>query len=125
VDHLELIGNGNVVASLPISGNRTSADTTITIDAGASGWYVLRAYSDRAMEPVLDIYPFATTSPVYLMVDGKPVRSAADADFFLRWLDRLQAAVTAHDGWNSAEEKRGVLERIRLAREEFDRRRGG
>jgi hypothetical protein len=123
VDHLELVGNGKVVASVALAGDRTRADTALTVETLESGWYVLRAYSDRAIEPVLDIYPFATTSPIYVTVGGKPVRSTVDAEYFIRWLDRLQIAVSAHEGWNSAEEKRAVLEHIRLAREEFDRRR--
>jgi TolB protein len=123
VDHLELIGNGVVVSAIPLSGNHTAADTTVMIDANASGWYLLRAYGDRAIEPVLDIYPFATTSPIYVTVGGQQVRSTKDADYFLRWLDRLKSAVGAHSAWNSTQEKREVLERIRLAREEFERRR--
>jgi WD40 repeat protein len=123
LDHLELIGNGRIVAAVPLSGARTRADTTITVESAASGWYILRAYSDRAIEPVLDIYPFGTTSPIYVTVGGKPVRSVSDAEYFLRWLGRLQAAVSEHEGWNSPEEKRQVLERIRLAGEEFERRR--
>jgi len=123
VDHLELIGNGRVAAVVPLSGSRSRADTTIAVDVATSGWYLLRAYSDRAIEPVLDIYPFATTSPIYVTVGGKPVRNSADADYFLNWLVRLKTAVSAYEGWNSAEEKREILERIRLAQEEFERRR--
>jgi hypothetical protein len=122
VDHLELIRNGEVTVRLPLAGSRTSVDTTIMLESTGSSWYVLRAYSDRAIEPVLDIYPFATTSPIYVTVAGTPVRSAADARYFLRWLERLNAAVSAHQGWNSAQERREVLERIRLATEEFERR---
>ncbi|HWA57240.1 MAG TPA: CehA/McbA family metallohydrolase [Gemmatimonadales bacterium] len=123
IDHLQLIHNGVVAAEIPLAGDRTRADTTIRLRAEASGWYVLRAYSDKAIEPVLDIYPFGTTSPIYVTVAGKPVRSAADADFFLRWLARLTEAAQAHGGWNSGEEKRGVLQRIHQAEEEFARRR--
>jgi hypothetical protein len=123
MDHLEIIGNGAVVASIPLGGERTSADTTIMVDVPRSGWYLLRAYREQAAEPVLDIYPFGTTSPVYVTVAGKPVRSTGDADYFIRWLDRLAVDAAAHPGWNTPEERRGVLERIRLAREEFARRR--
>ncbi len=122
MDHLEIIGNGAVVASLPLRGDRTSADTTVMLDVARSGWYLLRAYSDKAIEPVLDIYPFGTTSPVYVSVAGRPVRSAADATYFMRWLDRLEAEAGAHSGWNSSTEKREVLERIRAARAEFEKR---
>ena len=39
------------------------------------------------------------------------------------WLDRLDAAASAHQGWNTSQEKREVLERIRAAKAEFERRR--
>jgi Tol biopolymer transport system component len=123
IDHLELVGNGVPVARIPLPADRTSLDTTVTLDVSRSSWFVLRAYSDRAIEPVLDIYPYGSTSPIYVTVGGKPVRSRADAEYFLRWLDRLEAAATAHQGWNTTEEKREVLGRIQEARAEFERRR--
>ena len=60
---------------------------------------------------------------VYVVVGDSKVRSAADAEYFLRWLDRLEAAVSAHQGWNSTAERREVLAHIEQAREEFERRR--
>jgi len=36
---------------------------------------------------------YAHTSPVYVVVGGRPAGSAEDACYFLRWLDRL--AITA------------------------------
>lgn len=123
MDHLEIIGNGAVVASIPLRGTRSSADTTVMVEVSKSGWYLLRAYGDKGAEPVLDIYPFGSTSPVYVTIGAKPVRSAADAAYFIRWLDRLSADASAHQGWNSGAERREVLDRIRMAREEFERRR--
>ena len=54
-----------------------------------SGWYVLRAYASRSRHPVLDLYPFGTTSPVYVAVGGAPARSPEDARYFLGWIDRV------------------------------------
>jgi WD40 repeat protein len=123
IDHLEIIGNGAVVTAIPLRGDRTSVDTTVVVTVNRSGWYILRAYSDRAIDPVLDIYPFGTTSPIYVTVDGKRPSGGADADYFLKWLDRLRAAAAAHEGWNTSQEKREVLARIEDARAEFERRR--
>ncbi|MEP6573585.1 MAG: CehA/McbA family metallohydrolase [Gemmatimonadota bacterium] len=122
IDHFEIVHNGEVAATIKLSGDRTHADTTIAIRADASGWYVLRAWSDQAEEPVLDIYPFASTSPIYVTVAGKPVRSAKDAAYFLAWLGRLTTAAESHTGYNTPEEKRIVLSRIEAARAEFERR---
>ncbi|HTS87591.1 MAG TPA: CehA/McbA family metallohydrolase [Gemmatimonadales bacterium] len=122
IDHLELIRNGEVAARIPLRGDRTAADTSFTVEVEHSGWFVLRAYSDRAIEPVLDIYPYGSTSPVYVTIAGAPMRSAVDAAYFVRWLDRLTSAAGSHQGWNTPEEKREVLTRIQAAREEFERR---
>jgi hypothetical protein len=88
-----------------------------------SGWFLLRARSDRAIYPVLDLYPYATTSPVYVTVGGKPARSPEDAAYFLAWIDRLEGTARANTDWNTTEERDHTLELIGLAREEFERRR--
>jgi hypothetical protein len=123
IDHLELIRNGEVALSIPLSGDRTAIDTTVSVAVTESGWFVLRAYSDKAIEPVLDLYPFGTTSPVYVTVDKQPVRSTEDAKYFLKWIDRIEEDAKKHDGWNTEPEKQGVLNRIAQARREFEVRR--
>jgi TolB protein len=119
IDHLQLIANGQVVASFAPPGNHTSysLDTTITVEK--SGWYTVRAFSDRAQYPVLDIYPFGTTSPIYVTVAGTPVRSRADANYFVTWMDRLIAAAGAHTGWNTTAEREEVVGLLNKARAEF------
>jgi hypothetical protein len=71
---------------------------------------------------VLDLYTYATTSPVYVIVGGQPIRSAADAEYFMAWIDRLTAAVGQHPGWNGKEEQGTVLATLAKARAEFARR---
>jgi TolB protein len=122
VDHLEIVRNGEVVASIPLEGDRTSASTTVRITAQSSGWYLLRSRGDGPAYPILDVYPYATTSPIYVTVGGQPVRSPDDARYFLTWIDRLHAAAEANGDWNTAQEKTRVLETIQKARAEFERR---
>jgi len=117
VDRLEVVGNGRVVGSIALGADRTAAEATIMLPAvERSGWYTLRAYGDRARHPVLDIYPFATTSPVYVTLGGEPARSGSDAVYFLAWMDRLLEAARAHDGWNGPEERDGVVGMLAQAR---------
>jgi Tol biopolymer transport system component len=123
VDHLELMSNGRVVAELPTAGDHTHADTTVRLRLEGSAWFLLRARTDRALYPVLDLYPYATTSPVYVIRGGASIRSADDAAYFVRWIDRLAGFAAASQDWNSHAEREGVLEMIRRAREEFERRR--
>ena len=82
----------------------------------------MRAWSDHATEPVLDIYPFATTSPIYVTVADRPVRSPGDAAFFIVWIDRLKVAATRHEGWNTSAERDEVLKMLEDARRVFMQR---
>jgi TolB protein len=116
VDHLEIVGNGRVVADLPLTGDRTAADLSANLTIEGSGWYTLRAWSAESRHPVLDIYPFATTSPVYVRCGAEPVRSASDARWFLSWIDRLIADAGADPGYNNAREKEDVLRTLRAGR---------
>jgi hypothetical protein len=68
---------------------------------------------------VLDGYPFATTSPVYVLVGSQPIRSEEDSRYFARWIERLEQAASAHTGWNTDAEKREVLDRLARAKAIF------
>jgi hypothetical protein len=122
VDHLELVQNGKVVREIPLADDRRSATDTVRVPVERSGWLLLRARGDRAAYPTLDLFPYATTSPVYLTVGGQPARSAEDARYFIAWIDRMRAAVEAHRDWNSAAERRETLDMLARARAEYERR---
>ena len=70
IDHLQVICNGEVARDLKISGDGETADVEDTIPVSRSGWCVLRAWSEKAEHPILDMYPYATTSPIYVTVEG-------------------------------------------------------
>jgi Tol biopolymer transport system component len=122
VDSLQLIRNGAVVETIPLAGDRTRADARVPVRADSSGWYLVRAFSRRSRHPTLDLYPFGTTSPIYLTVAGRPIRSPADAGYFVAWLDQLATAAAGHPGWNTEAEKALVLADIARARQFFSDR---
>jgi len=122
VDHLEIVRNGVVVSSVSLDGDRTHAQAVVPLNIDQSGWYIVRAYADGPRPPVLDLYPFATTSPIYVTVADQPVRSPRDAAFFLEWIDRVRQQVEAHTGWNTKAERSDVLGVIAKARAAFERR---
>jgi hypothetical protein len=123
VDHLELIRNGKAIASIPLRGDRTRADTMLTVPVEESGWYVVRTYADHPKAPILDLYPFASTSAFYVTVGGKPVRSREDAEYFLAWIDRVRQEVEQDQAWNTPAEREDVLRVIAQARAAFEARR--
>ena len=96
---------------------------TGSFEADGPGWLILRAWNDAPHPDVLDIYPYATTSPVYVHVGGRGRRSADAAAYFLTWLDRIRAAVEEDSSYRRAGERAAVLEDVGLARAFYEQRR--
>jgi TolB protein len=119
VDHFELVGPSGVAASATLTGDRTTATFDWSVPVTTSGWYTVRAYADSASDAIMDLYPFATTSPIYVTVAGQPVRSASDAAYFVAWIDRLAEAVRAYTAWNTPAEQNHVLAQLDSARAVF------
>ena len=70
---------------------------------------------------LLDIYPYATTSPIYVTVKGKAPKSAEAADYFLAWIDNIRSAVTSRTDFNSDHERRIVLSHLDEAEAYYQR----
>ena len=111
-----------VVHQVPLAADRRSASTTIKVPVDRSGWLLLRARGDKPAYPTLDVYPYATTSPVYLTVAGRPARSPEDARYFVSWIDRMRASVEKHKDWNTDAERQETLDLLAQARAEYERR---
>ena len=109
VDHLQVVCNGAVARDLQLSGNRETADAEDTIAISQSGWCLLRAWSEKPEYPILDLYPYATTSPIYVSVAGSTPKSPGDAAYFIAWIDRLIEAAKSNQDWNTESEKASVL----------------
>jgi TolB protein len=122
IDHFELIFNGRVVASHHLNGTRKQADVSSKVKIPGSGWLVLRAWNDHADPKIQDIYPYGSTSPVYVIVDRAAPRSPVDAAYFVSWLDRLIAGATARSDCNSSREKQNTLQYLKTPREVFQTR---
>jgi TolB protein len=121
VDHLEIICNGKVVRDLKLGERRDAADEDGTLPISATGWCLLRAASDKPEYPVLDQYPYATTSPIYITVDGSAPHPTDDASYFLAWIDQLIAGAEAHKDWNTDAEKATVLDQLSRARKVYEK----
>ena len=125
VDHLEMVCNGEVAREIALSGRRDHVDFRGTIPIEGPGWCVLRAWNEGPSENVLDSYPYATTSPVYVTVAGREARSPEDERYFIRWIDRIRESVEAHTDWNNPQEREAVLSMLDQAREVYASRSGG
>ena len=119
VDHLELVRNGAVVKAFALTGDRRNFDAEGELEVARDGWVLLRAWNDRADPLVLDIYPYATTSPVYLDLPGTLPPDPADAAYFAAWLDRVIADAGSRTDYRTAREREATLDYLRSARDQF------
>ncbi len=122
VDHLELVANGVVVKRFDLTGDRTHFDGAGTIDLPQGGWLLLRAWNDEADPLLLDLYPYATTNPLWL--EGTAPDANADAAYFIAWIDRLIEAASARDDYNDASEKSATLAYLHEAQSLIRKRAG-
>jgi TolB protein len=119
IDHLQVICNGEVVRDLKLSGDGETADVEDTIPISRSSWCLLRAWSEKPEHPVLDQYPYATTSPIYVTVAGSKPKPTDDAAYFIAWIDRLMEETKSNQDWNTVTEKNAVLEMLNSARKVY------
>ena len=117
VDRLELVQNGRPILSFALEGDRTRFDWSGDVDFDAGGWVLLRAFNEKLHPWVLDLYPYATTSPVYF--EGPAPAAPEDAAYFVAWMDRVIEAAQARGGWNDEQEKADTLAYLDAARQKF------
>jgi hypothetical protein len=120
VDHLQIVCNGKVVKELEIGTDHKRAYIEGGMPIESTGWCILRAFSDKPEYPILDLYPYATTSPVYVNVAGAPLHSGRDAAYFLAWMERLISAAQSSAAWNTDAEKQAVLAIFEKAKQEYE-----
>ena len=102
-----------------LTGDHRRFDAEGDLQADTSGWLLLRAWNDGADPEVLDLYPYATTSPIYLDLPRGLPRDPADASYFVAWLDRVIADASARTDYRTDKERQSILDYLRKARERF------
>ena len=120
----EIVFNGAVVASIPLTGTRTSLSFERSFRPDQSGWYHVRVNGDQGESFPMDIpWVQAATNPVWVEVDGAPVRSVEAADYALAWIDKLQLMAEIWPYWRSDAEKEHVYGQFDEARDVYRARR--
>jgi hypothetical protein len=112
VDKVELVVNGQ---PRPWKG-------VGTLDLDRSAWIAARATGPWHRLILNDAGAFGHTSPVYVSLGGAPVRSAADAAFYLDWIDKLIARVRERGQFTDEARRREVIELFAKARAIYEGR---
>ncbi|MEZ5402461.1 MAG: CehA/McbA family metallohydrolase [Bryobacteraceae bacterium] len=121
LEKIEIFVNGRVAETIPAEGGAAGVRLPFSkrIAIRRSGWITVRASHSKPQRPVDDSYIVGETSPVYVTVAGRPARSKADAEYFIRWIDAITRMAEAHPGWRTDRERRHVLEQFAEARRVF------
>ncbi len=125
LERVEIIVNGTVAhtwAAADFATGRAPGtwQLTTSIELPGSGWIAARAIGPPSAY-VGDAFPFAQTSPVYVVRDGITYTSAADARFLLETIDVLWNRVDQRDAFNTDAERRDYFTAIEAARAVFRR----
>ena len=81
---------------------------------------LLRAWNDGAHPLIFDLYPYATTTPEYIVLNGETPTSRDDAEYFINWIGRIRESVVSHADFNSDDERDAILANLELARARFE-----
>ena len=120
VEYVEVVLNGEVVATHSGSGSVKSLDVSGSVQVRGPGWMLFRAWSKNPHPDLPDMYAYASTNPIYIQQPGKTLQSKSSAEFFLKWLNRLEAATKSNTHYRSDEEKEIILSDIAKAKKVFE-----
>jgi hypothetical protein len=105
IETVEVIHNGKPALSIPGGGTMHRLAATRSLKLDRSGWLSVQVRAKYGRDPIRRPFPFAATMPVWVVVDGKSVRSQADADYFVQWIDRSLARALATGPFNNDAER--------------------
>ena len=123
VDHVEIVGNGRVVATVPLRRRRHArgSDGPPARAGRRTGTCCARTAIGRGFPSSTSIRSRAP-APSTSRAAGRPARSRADAAYFATWIRRAEESVAAHTGWNTPAERAETLALLARARAEYERR---
>jgi TolB protein len=120
LERAELLFNGEVIASIPFTGDRKTLSFERSFRPAESGWYHVRVNGAEGEAFPMDTpWVQAATNPVWVIIEGAPVRSAESADYALAWIDKLQEMAEAWPDWRSRAEKDHVYAQFNEAHEVY------
>jgi len=142
-DKLEIVRNGEVIATATPSGPRHTAEIRLEHPLKGSCWIAARAMEDLGRYPGVEfgkihraegtlfsgLYGtrrpenvFAHTSPVYAIVDGKNIRSWDDAQYYVYYMQHAIDWLKAEARFASAEDRKSSIQAFEQAKAIYEAR---
>jgi len=126
-ERTEVLMNGKVVSqrlmrnpgvNVPNRSHIHVQQYELNVPIERSSWIALRVRG-ADHEDVFDGPVWAHTSPVYVSVDAKPIRSVSDAKYFEEWIENLIRVVRVRNRYPSDKQRDEVIKLFRRAQTEF------
>ena len=117
-----LHSNGEAWRELPLSEDRTRVEWAASITVSESRWFTLIVESDPYPDGGSDSFGQAVTNAVRVYIGDQKIRSRKSAEYFLRWIDKLEGRAEDWFGWRSEAEKKHVFAQLEEAREVYRQR---
>jgi hypothetical protein len=111
--------NGKVWKQIALSGDRLSAEFREQATVSGSGWFSL-GVEGPAGEGADGAFLQAATNAIRVYAGSKKIRNRASAEYFVRWIDKLQPIVAKTIGWRSQQEKDKVFAQLSEARHAYE-----
>ncbi len=118
LNKVEVVFNGKVVASGTLSADKLGSALDTHIRIPQSGWISFRAQGPSHPDHSGGLLE-AHASPIYVEVAGRPAASREDAEYFLKWIDRLSLAARIRDRIPSPALKQHVENQLEAARDVY------
>ena len=144
VDRLEIVANGDVIEEKVIEKGQHHAKLEIEYKADKSTWIAARTHQYNVKDMINGVSfskrrdvgggptefnkyygtlrpetPFAHTSPAYVIVDNKPIHSAKDAEYFIRYLQNAITWLNKSGSFPSNKAKQEVLDSFKKGIETY------
>jgi len=117
LDFFEVVWNGEVIARHTLLDTRRFGDFTGKVKIKGAGWLLLRAGSNSAHPDLQDLYPFATTNPIWVETpEGSVYRSKEAASWLMPWVDQIGAAARDFKSFRTEQERSAILDQVAAAK---------
>jgi Tol biopolymer transport system component len=116
VEKIEVVYNGDVVATHSPAQPVTQLDLSGSLTLRENGWVLLRVYNAGAHPDVFDVYPYASTNPVFVHGGSPSTKASISAAYFIKWIDRVEKMTRETPNFRNEEERALVLKDMAAAR---------
>lgn len=120
LNRIDVLLNGTVVDSIDARGKQFPIKFKSSVTVSENGWIALRAYGPHHRY-ITDSYPFAQTTPVYILRNGRRYTSKKDARFLRDVVEALWQSVKNRDSWHSEEGKAHYRKAIEQAKTVYEK----